>query len=99
MRNAEWPRQVGFIEIVSLAICLFAAVAPTARLRTKADDCLPAAPFGRIEGGDGFVEARDNTDVRSQSSVPHPLDDLSQLGAIGLDNEVDCETVDGPLLY
>jgi hypothetical protein len=28
-------------------------------------------------------EGRDVADVRPQSSVPHPLDDLNQLGAIG----------------
>ncbi len=28
-------------------------------------------------------------DVRPQSPIPHPLDDLAQLGAIGLDDEVD----------
>ena len=27
--------------------------------------------------------------VRPESSIPHPLADLTQLGAIGLDNEVD----------
>ncbi len=59
------------------------------RSRTNADDRLPADPLGRIEGGDGIVEGRDGADVRPQSSVPHPLDDLTQLGTIGLDNEVD----------
>ena len=39
--------------------------------------------------GDGVVEGRDVADVRPQSSVLHPLDDLTQLGAIGLDNEVE----------
>src|SRR6266849_3950422 len=59
------------------------------RSRTNADDRLPVDPLGRIEGGDGIVEGRDVADVRPQSSVPHPLDDLTQLGTIGLDNEVD----------
>jgi hypothetical protein len=31
-----------------------------------------------------------------QSFVPHPLDDLTQLGAIGNDNEVDRQTVGSP---
>src|SRR5215470_2025123 len=59
------------------------------RSRTNADDRLPADPLGRIESGDGIVEGRDVADVRPQSSVPHPLDDLTQLGAIGHQNKVD----------
>src|SRR5512143_762673 len=51
------------------------------RSRTNADDRLPRASLGRVEGGDGFVEGRDGADVRPQSSVPHSLDDLTQLGA------------------
>jgi hypothetical protein len=66
--------------------------------RTNADDRLPADPLGRVEGSDGFVEGRDVADVRPQSSVPHPLDDLTQLGTIGLDNEVDRQAVGGPRL-
>src|SRR5690242_6355790 len=68
------------------------------RSRTNANDRLPADPLGRVEGGDSLVEARDVADVRPQSSVPHPLDDLTQLGTIGLDNEVDCQAVGGPRL-
>ena len=49
-----------------------------------------------FKGGDGIVEGRDLADVRPQSTVPHPLDDLSQLGTIGLDNEVDRQAVGGP---
>src|SRR5262249_27056877 len=66
--------------------------------RANAYDRLPRAPLGRVEGGDGIVEGRDGADVRPQSSVPHPLDDLAQLGTIGLDNEVDSKTVGGPCL-
>src|SRR4051794_26962194 len=66
--------------------------------RTNADDRLPGASLGRVEGVDSFVEGRDLTDVRPQSSVPHPLDDLTQLGTIGLDNEVDRQAVGGPRL-
>src|SRR6187549_3609019 len=66
--------------------------------RTNADDRLPLEPRGRVECGDGVVEGRDGSDVRPQSSVPHSLDDLTQLGTIGLDNEVDREAVDGPRL-
>ena len=66
--------------------------------RTNADDRLPLASLGPVEGGDGVVEGRDVADVRPQSSVTHPLDDLIQLGAIGLDNEVDRKAVGGPFL-
>jgi hypothetical protein len=66
--------------------------------RTNADDRLPRASLGRVEGGDGIVEGRDGADVRPQPSVPHPLDDLTQLGTIGLDNEVDRQAVGGPRL-
>src|SRR5215472_3043074 len=68
------------------------------RSRANSDDRLPVASLGRVEGGDGVVEGRDIADVRPQPSVPHPLDDLTQLGAIGLDNEVDCQAVGGPCL-
>src|SRR5438270_3273134 len=68
------------------------------RSRTNANDRLPRASLGRVEGGDGIVEGRDVADVRPQSSVPHPLDDLTQLGTIGLDNEVDRQAVGGPRL-
>src|SRR5690242_18283498 len=66
--------------------------------RTNADDRLPPASLGRVEGGDGIVESRDGADVRPQSSVPHPLDDFTQLDTIGLDNEVDRQAADGPRL-
>src|SRR4051794_5436415 len=66
--------------------------------RTNADDRLPRAPLGRVEGGDGFVEGQDVADVRPQSSVPNPLDDLTQLDTIGLDDKVDREAFDGPRL-
>src|ERR1051326_1213906 len=65
-------------------------------LLTNTDDRLPPASLGRIQGGDGIVEGRDVADVCPQPSVPHPLDDLTQLGAIGLDNEVDRQAVLGP---
>src|SRR5262249_49911870 len=55
-------------------------------------------PRGRVERGDRMVEGRDGADVRPQSSVPHALDDLAQLGTIGLDDEVDRQAVGGPRL-
>ena len=74
------------------------ASAVSESLWTNADDRLPVASLGRVEGGDGIVEGRDVADVGPQSSVPHPLDDLTQLGTIGLDDEVDCQAVGGPRL-
>src|SRR6516162_5058237 len=68
------------------------------RSRTNAEDRLPLASLGRVQGGDGVVEGRDVADVRPQPSVTHPLDDLTQLGTIGLDNEVDRQAVVGPRL-
>ena len=65
-------------------------------LWTNADDRLPVASLGRVESRNGIVEGRDVADVRPQSSVPHPLDDLRQLATIGLDNEVDRQAVRGP---
>src|SRR4051794_34216973 len=66
--------------------------------QSNADDRLPLASLGRVEGGDGIVEGRDVADVHPQSSVPHPLHDLTQLGTIGLDNEIDRQAVGGPRL-
>src|SRR5437764_14202898 len=45
-----------------------------------------------------MVEGRDVADVCPQPSVTHPPDDLTQLGTIGLDNEVDRQAVGGPRL-
>src|SRR5947207_6764539 len=67
-------------------------------LRTNADDRLSCEPAGRVEGRDGIVEGCDVADVRPQSSVPHPLDNVTQLGTIRLDNEVDRQAVSGPRL-
>src|SRR2546429_4789913 len=64
----------------------------------NADDRLSLASLGRVEGGDGVVESRDLADVRPQSPIPHPLDDLTQLGAIGYDDEVDSQAARGPRL-
>src|ERR1043166_785111 len=64
----------------------------------NADDRLSLASLGRVEGGDGIVESRDVADVRPQSTIPHPLDELPQLGAIGYDDEVDSQAARGPRL-
>ena len=47
--------------------------------RANANDRLPRASLGRVEGREGIVEERDVADVRPQSSVPHPLDNLTEL--------------------
>ena len=58
-------------------------------LRQDADDGLPEAARGRVEGTDGIVEARDVTDVGPQPSCPrHPLHHLTEFGAIGFDDEL-----------
>src|SRR5215831_2790223 len=99
---AAWSvTTIAFMGIVSSVICLLGgnvASMGACRSRTNADDRLPADPLGRIEGGDGIVESRYFADVRPQPSVTHPLDDLTQLGTIGLDNEVDRQAVGGPRL-
>src|SRR4051812_17659680 len=66
--------------------------------RTDANDCFPRATLCRVEGGDGIVQGRDGADVCPKSSVSHALDDLTQLGTIGLDDEVDRQAVGGPPL-
>jgi hypothetical protein len=61
----------------------------------NANDRLSLALLGLVEGGDRIVESRDVADVRPQSTIPHPLDDLTQLGVIGHDNEVDSQAPEG----
>ena len=60
----------------------------SASLWTNADDRLPLDPLGRVESGNGVVEGRDGADVRPQPTIPDPLDDLTQLRTIGLDDAV-----------
>src|SRR6266404_176181 len=94
---AAWSvTTIAFMGIASSVICLFGALMGACRSRTNADDRLPADPLARIEGRDGIVEGRDVADVRPQSSVTHPPDDLTQLGTIRLDDEVDHLAVVGP---
>src|SRR3954467_9595982 len=94
---AAWSvTTIAFMGILSSVICLLGgnvAVTGACRSRTNADDRLPADPSGRIEGGDGIVEGRDVADVRPQSSVAHTPNNLTQLGTIGLDDEVDRQAV------
>ena len=58
-------------------------------LRTNADDRLSLDPIGAVEGGNGIVEGSHVADVCSQPAMPGSLDNLTQLGAIGYDDEVD----------
>src|SRR5438046_5773606 len=96
---AAWSvTTIAFMGIVSSVISLFGALMGACRSRANTDDRLPADPLGRIESRDGIVEGRDVADVRPQPSVPHPPDDLTQLGAIGHDDEVDRQAVGGPRL-
>src|ERR1700745_2744920 len=83
---------IAFMGIVSSLICLFGGSRP------NADDRLPADPLGRIEVCNRTGEGRAVADVRPQPSVPYPLDDLTQLGTIGHDDEVDRQAVGGPRL-
>src|SRR5213595_2416108 len=64
----------------------------------NADDCLSLDPLGRIEGGNRIVEGSHVADVCPQPTNPDPLDELTQLGAIGYDDEVDSQAVRGPRL-
>ena len=64
----------------------------------NADDRLSLDPLGRVEGGDGIVEGSHVADVCPQPTISDPLDDLTQLGAIGYDDEVDSQAVSGPRL-
>src|SRR5258708_29742047 len=64
--------------------------------RTNADDHFSLDPFGPVEGGDGIVEGSHFADVCPQPTIPDPLDDLTQLGAIGYDDEVNRQAASGP---
>src|SRR5215469_11353055 len=62
------------------------------------DDRLSLDPLGPIEGGNRIVEASHLADVCPQPTNPDPLDELTQLGAIGYDDEVDSQAASGPRL-
>src|SRR5499426_1050857 len=64
----------------------------------NADDRLSLDPLGRVEGGDCIVEGSHVADVCPQPTIPDPLDELTQLGAIGYDDEVDSQAARGPRL-
>jgi len=84
LRSSELdPFQLTFTRKITRRHCC-----ADSRSRANTNDCLPCAPPGRTEGGDGIVECRDGADVRPQSFVAHALDDLVQLGTIAFDDEV-----------
>src|SRR5947199_62402 len=64
----------------------------------NADDRLSLDPLGRVEGGNRIVESSHFADVCPQPTNPDPLDELTQLGAIGYDDEVDSQAARGPRL-
>src|SRR5215475_11182354 len=70
--------------------------APITSSATNADDRLPSDPLGWVEGSNGIVEGRYLADVGPQAAVAHSPGDLTQLRAIGHDNEVDGQTADWP---
>src|SRR5215469_15616263 len=64
----------------------------------NADNRLSLNPVGRVEGGNRIVEGSHLADVCPQSTIPEPLDELTQLGAIRYDDEVDSQAASGPRL-
>src|SRR6516164_4528041 len=64
--------------------------------RVLTDDRLSLDPLGRVEGGDGIVEGSHVADVCPQPTIPGALNDLTQLEAIGYDDEVDSQAASGP---
>ena len=84
----ELPRKLPHAPRLTLTRMAIEPVAVVEFLGSNLNDRLPRASLGRVEGGDGIIECRDVANVGPQSSVPHPLDDLTQLGTIGLDNKV-----------
>ena len=64
----------------------------------NADDRLSLDPLGRVEGGNGVIEGSHFADVCPQPTIPDPLDEFTQLGAIGYDDEIDSQAVSGPRL-
>src|SRR5690349_436517 len=64
----------------------------------SADDRLSLDSPGPAEGGNGIVEGSYLADVCPQPTMPDPLDERTQLGAIGYDDEVDSQAGGGPRL-
>jgi len=53
----------------------------------KADNRLSLDPLGPVEGANGIVEGSHVADICPQPTMPEALDELTQLGAIGYDDE------------
>jgi hypothetical protein len=51
--------------------------------RTNTDDRFSLDALGPVEGGNGIVEGSHVADVCPQTTIPDPLDELTQLAAIG----------------
>src|SRR5262249_44558533 len=66
--------------------------------RMNADDRLSLDPLGWVEGGNRFVEGSHVADVCPQPTIPDPLDEFTQLGAIGYDDEIDSQAARWPRL-
>jgi len=64
----------------------------------NADDRLSSDPFGPVEGCNGIVECGHFADVSPQPTIPDPLDELTQLGVIGYNDEVNSQAARGPRL-
>src|SRR5262249_50354596 len=64
----------------------------------NADDRLSLDPLGSAEGGNRIVEGSHGADGCPQPTNPDPLDELTQLGEIGYDDEVDSQAARGPRL-
>src|SRR5262249_4151278 len=64
----------------------------------NADDRLSPDPLGPVEGGNRVIEVNHVADVCPQPTNPDSLDELTQLGAIGYDDEVDSQAARGPRL-
>src|SRR5215470_19940318 len=64
----------------------------------NADNRLSPDPLGPGEGGDGIVEGSHFADVCPQPTSSDPLDELTQLGAIWYDDEVDSQAASGSRL-
>src|SRR5262249_28297018 len=64
----------------------------------SADDRLSLDPLGRVEGGNRIVEGSHVADVCPQPTIAEPLDEVTQLGPIGYDDEVNRQAARGPRL-
>src|SRR5438045_9756674 len=64
----------------------------------NANNRLSLDPLGPVEGGNSIIEGSPVADVCPQPTNPDPLDELTQLGAIRYDDEVDSQAARGPRL-